>query len=220
MMLTSHMQGLETSERAQLYLSEFQRRMKRLRSDTSFGTEQKDGLQPPSKFRSPKTDTDKAMTATPLITIEHFLRDAPTRIISDNNPVHLTQDYPPQDQHWIECMKNFNSYAKRLLEKQSGSKPITVALIDDGVDFADERIASMLEDGRSYFQRPSKLIVPFWHSSGGHGTAMAGLIRTVCPMAKLFVVRLNEYTSDNGRRQIYADSAAKVRIISNSPFLS
>lgn len=70
----------------------------------------------------------------------------------------------------------------------------------------------MLEDGRSYYQRGSTLIEPYWTSSGGHGTAMAGLIRTMCPMAKLFVLRLNEYTSDNGKRQITADSAARVKL--------
>ena len=41
---------------------------------------------------------------------------------------------------------------------------------------------------------------------------MAGLIRTMCPMTKLFVLRLNEYTSINGKRQISADSAARIRL--------
>ncbi len=70
----------------------------------------------------------------------------------------------------------------------------------------------MVEDGRSYYQRQSKLIAPYWTSSGGHGTAMAGLIRTMCPVVRLFVLRLNEYTSINGKRQISADSAARVRL--------
>lgn len=50
-------------------------------------------------------------------------------------------------------MKHFTKYAKHLLENESRNKPITIALIDDSVDYTDERIANMVEDGRSYFQR-------------------------------------------------------------------
>lgn len=217
MMLTSHVQGLETSKRAQIHLNEFQRRMEQLRPTSSFDTEDRDGIQSLSKPKSSRPATDKSTIALPAITVRVLLGDTPTRTVGGNDPVRLAQDHPPEDQHWIACMKQFNKYAKDLLEKESGSQPVTVALIDDGVDFADDRIASMVKDGRSDFQRSSKHIAPFWTSSGGHGTAMAGLIRTVCPIAKLFVVRLNEYTSENGRRQIYADSAARVRTFLNRP---
>lgn len=108
----------------------------------------------------------------------------------------------------------------KVPEIDSGSKPITVALMDNGVDFANERVAGMVRNWRSYFQWLGGFIEQFWNSSGVHGTAMAGLVRTMCPMARLFVAQLNEYTSANGRRQIYADSAARVTIMRNLLHLS
>ncbi|KAJ4286233.1 hypothetical protein N0V90_013267 [Kalmusia sp. IMI 367209] len=194
--------GLETSKKALAHLDEFKKRMEQLRGKATDESNNSENLQ---LTRA----ADKDNPSPPQIKVECGLRNFPPIIIGVNDSMRLAQNQPPEEQKWIACVKRFNKYAKDLLSKQGGRKPITIALIDDGVDFADERIQSMVEDGRSYYQRQSKLIAPFWTSSGGHGTAMAGLIRTMCPMAKLFVLRLNEYTSINGKRQISADSAAK-----------
>lgn len=188
-------QGLETKKRAQSHLNDFKKKMEDLRGKASTGTA-----------------SNESDSTPPKIEVETIMGNAPSRPVGMNDSVHMVQSPPREDESWIDCMKKFTKYAKELLDKESGSKSVTIALIDDGVDFADERIASMVMDGRSYFQRSKKVIAPYWTSSGGHGTAMAGLIRTMCPVAKLFVLRLNEYTSEDGRRQIYASSAAQVKL--------
>lgn len=188
----------------------------------------------PDESNDPEHTHNENDSNPPRIKVECGLRNYPPGIVGDNDSMRSGQNHPPEEQTWIACIKRFNKYAKDLLhvvkKEDRKPKPISkptaplpdfdkvltfvqaVALIDDGVDFADERTQSMVEDGRSYYQRQGKLVANYWTSSGGHGTAMAGLIRTMCPMAKLFVLRLNEYTSVNGKRQITADSAARVRL--------
>jgi subtilisin family serine protease len=91
-------------------------------------------------------------------------------------------------------------------------EPITVALIDDGIDIKDISLQSRIVGGRSFCHRSMEqnLNHPYYVSSGGHGTAMAGLICRVCPGVRLYVLKLDEYVIDAGKRQITAESAAKV----------
>jgi hypothetical protein len=200
-----HRQGLESKKRALLHLAEFKQRIEQRRNNARNESKEKEVVQLPTRS---KLDKDRHIL--PEIEVIYDLGNTPQKFVGGNDPVRLAQDQQPEQQKWIASLQEFNRYAKELLEKESGTKPIRIALIDDGVDFASKRIMSMVEDGRSYYQRSNKLNASYWISSGGHGTAMAGLIRTVCPMVKLFVIRLNEYTSENGRRQIYAESAAMV----------
>ncbi len=91
-------------------------------------------------------------------------------------------------------------------------EPITVALIDDGIDIKDNKLKGKIVGGRSFCHRnmEQNLNQPYYVSSGGHGTAMAGLICRVCPGVKLYVLKLDEDVMDSGQRQITAESAAKV----------
>ena len=91
-------------------------------------------------------------------------------------------------------------------------EPITVALIDDGIDIKDISLQSKIVGGRSFCHRSMEqnLNQPYYVSSGGHGTAMAGLICRVCPGVRLYVLKLDEYVIEAGKRQITAESAAKV----------
>ncbi|RYC58986.1 hypothetical protein CHU98_g7217, partial [Xylaria longipes] len=49
----------------------------------------------------------------------------------------------------------------------------------------------------------------FWESSGGHGTLMANMIFRVCPMAKLYVIRMETHVDGENRTRINAHSAAE-----------
>lgn len=91
-------------------------------------------------------------------------------------------------------------------------EPITVALIDDGIDINDISLQSRIVGGRSFCHRnmEQNLNQPYYVSSGGHGTAMASLICRICPSVRLYVLKLNEYVIEAGKRQITAESAAKV----------
>ncbi len=97
-------------------------------------------------------------------------------------------------------------------EKSPLKYPVTVAVIDDGIDVHDPMVQSRIIDGRSFCSRDEEqnLNQPYYVSGGGHGTAMAKLICKVCPNVQLYILRLDEYVMEAGKRQITAKSAAKV----------
>ncbi|KAJ2990249.1 hypothetical protein NUW58_g3043 [Xylaria curta] len=126
----------------------------------------------------------------------------------------------PLERHkWVTCMEEYAEFLQRAEGAQKNSPrgpsllrhPITVALIDDGVDVNDQTLHSRIGGGRSFCHRDKEqnLNQSYYVSGGGHGTAMARLICKICPDVKLFVLRLDEYYSDTGKRQITAKSAAK-----------
>lgn len=92
-------------------------------------------------------------------------------------------------------------------------RPVLVAVIDDGVDINEASVQSRVIGGRSFCHRneDQNLNQPYYVSSGGHGTAMAGLICKLCPNVKLFVLKLDVKVDASGGRAITAKSAAKVR---------
>ncbi|KAH8892618.1 subtilisin-like protein [Thozetella sp. PMI_491] len=116
-------------------------------------------------------------------------------------------------QQWVATMDDFADFlvsAERNLRPRGSIKPeVTVALIDDGVDINDEMIESRIIGGRSFCHREENLSQPYYVSGGGHGTAMAGLICRICPNVRLYVLKLDEYVIESGKRQITAKSAAK-----------
>ena len=93
---------------------------------------------------------------------------------------------------------------------QNDLEPIRVALIDDGIDGADQILYENIADGVSFCHRDEGLSNTYYVASGGHGTLMATFIRRMCPWVKLYVAKLDEGFAPDGRKQITADSAAKV----------
>jgi len=109
-------------------------------------------------------------------------------------------------------MDDFASLLDKLesLESLELEEPITVALIDDGIDMDDTILRPHnIVSGRSFCSHDTEQPRPYYLSSGGHGTAMASLICRVCPKVRLYVLKLDEYGSKPGKRQITAKSAAK-----------
>ncbi|KAI1213091.1 uncharacterized protein F4807DRAFT_471577 [Annulohypoxylon truncatum] len=124
--------------------------------------------------------------------------------------------HDPYERHkWISSMEEFADFlqaAERNIEPPLILKhPITIAVIDDGVDINDQSIQSRIIGGRSFCHRDEEqnLNQPYYVSGGGHGTAMARLAAKVCPNVRLYILRLDEYFIEPGRRQITAKSAAK-----------
>lgn len=123
---------------------------------------------------------------------------------------------PPVDT-WLNCMEGFrlvmNAATNSDMYKamaQDAKHEVTVALIDDGVD---GELNYRTYGGQSvYKQRGTNMSYPYYQSGSGHGTQMAKLITRVCPVAKLFVVRLKDQESPMhpGSRRIDAHSAAAV----------
>jgi hypothetical protein len=113
---------------------------------------------------------------------------------------------------WLICMDEFADFIQNVDPPLELHEPITIALIDDGVDVNEQSLHAKIIGGRSFCQRDKfqKLSVPHYVTTGGHGTVMASLICRVCPKAQLYVVKLDEHVSDHSTRQITAKSAAKV----------
>lgn len=119
---------------------------------------------------------------------------------------------------WMESMEEFADFlqtAERANDPESQVSlkcSVVVAVIDDGVDTYEPNIQSRVIGGRSFCHRDERqnLNQPYYVSGSGHGTEMAGLISKICPNVKLYILRLDEFMIEPGRRQITAKSAAKV----------
>lgn len=128
-----------------------------------------------------------------------------------NSEAHTEAELERRHQ-WLICMDEFADFIQGLKPTNGPYKPITIALIDDGVDVTEESLHFRVLQGKSFSlgaemnqrERP-------YYESGGHGTAMASLICRVCPNATIIPLRLEEYPGiGNSKRQITAQSAVKV----------
>ncbi|KAI1325407.1 hypothetical protein F5Y16DRAFT_377936 [Xylariaceae sp. FL0255] len=146
---------------------------------------------------------------------------------SDISPKEPDTVPDPYERHrWIKCMEDYATFlrsAEAAVETDDGSPDgqlqpislikhrITVAIIDDGIDYNDPMVRSRVTGGRSFCSRDTQqnLNGSYYVSRGGHGTAMAKLICKICPNADLFILRLDEFMSPSGQRQITAKSAVK-----------
>ena len=110
---------------------------------------------------------------------------------------------------WLRHNPNDDHNLKELKEN------VTVALIDDGVDFMNRILAENLGAGRS-FNTPTEdddvfgTLEPYHASTTGHGTLMAYMIRRMCPSVKIFVYKLNMDRGSEGKASFTAKSAADV----------
>ncbi|KAI9369935.1 hypothetical protein BJX61DRAFT_536065 [Aspergillus egyptiacus] len=122
-----------------------------------------------------------------------------------------------QAHRWLNCMDSFADEIQSVeipASREEGLKsPIKVALIDDGVDPYVESLRGKIIGGES-FDRGDSLEdgpSPYHTSSNGHGTVMADNICRICPVAKLFVYKLESHRTPgevDGKHQMTAESAA------------
>ncbi|KAL4935211.1 hypothetical protein BDV06DRAFT_234533 [Aspergillus oleicola] len=117
---------------------------------------------------------------------------------------------------WLECIDAFCDQLKTLMASirtSSHSKnDIRVALIDDGVDFCEKEFRGKIMDGKSFAYDPNEnnRERQWYVSDLGHGTVMAYMILRVCPMAKIYPIKLDTFQSANKKhRVIQPDSAIK-----------
>lgn len=113
---------------------------------------------------------------------------------------------------WDHAIKSIPQSSQYLLE------PVTVALIDDGVDIIDPSFHGRSYGGQSLSfdligenqLKTSQRGHPYYHSKAGHGTVMANMIFRVCPMARLYIIRIETHRNGEGKTSIVPGSAAKV----------
>ncbi|KAK1762659.1 hypothetical protein QBC33DRAFT_600247, partial [Phialemonium atrogriseum] len=125
---------------------------------------------------------------------------------------------------WLDCMDTFASKFKPFWEQtladflafrsqRAGEtakgleKDVVVALIDDGVDSCDDDLAGRILPGKTFDYQDDGMR-PHFVSATGHGTAMASMITRVCPMAKIYPIRLKMQQDEKGEPRVVMKSAA------------
>ncbi|KAG5745481.1 hypothetical protein H9Q70_011824 [Fusarium xylarioides] len=95
-----------------------------------------------------------------------------------------TRQSKPKSAEWIENLSNFRSFVDRL-HNQHNKGSVKIALLDDGSKLehlhGTQTGKSFRDDGRDYFVGDCE-----------HGTQMAYCIRKICPMAELYIARLDD----------------------------
>ncbi|KAL4905616.1 hypothetical protein BDW74DRAFT_185133 [Aspergillus multicolor] len=116
------------------------------------------------------------------------------------NSVVAVPDQPKVTVHkWLESIDSFNEQLKTLMAAIRTSShredEIKVALLDDGVDFCEKEFRERIMHGKSfaYYDADKQREKQWYVSELGHGTVMAHMILRVCPMAKIYPIRLDTF---------------------------
>lgn len=125
---------------------------------------------------------------------------------------------------WLESIDKFAFELKTLMANiwrgsHTGDE-IRVALIDDGVDLLEKEFRERILHGKSfaaYGHDRNQREKPWYVSDRGHGTVMAHMILRVCPMAKIYPIRLETTTDPRSPSKIDPESAIRVRAL--DPFI-
>ena len=115
-----------------------------------------------------------------------------------NPEVHSTGQSSLTVHKWLESIDTFANELKTLMGNiwrvSHMGDEIRVALIDDGVDFLEKEFRDRIMHGKSfaaYHGDPNEREKQWYVSERGHGTVMAHMILRVCPMAKIYPIRLD-----------------------------
>jgi hypothetical protein len=113
------------------------------------------------------------------------------------------------DHLWKQTIAKFLQSGRNQTEPRGIEKDVVIALIDDGVDIFDSSLSDQILQGKSFDFHDGKVQPPY-SSAMGHGTVMASMILRVCPMAKVYPIRLKTFDTANGKnRNIDAKYAAQ-----------
>ncbi|TGO48275.1 hypothetical protein BCON_0245g00030 [Botryotinia convoluta] len=116
----------------------------------------------------------------------------------------MKQEHILQPYRWLNCMDEFKyvfqnvwswTMKQKLEQQEILMQPVEIALIDDGVDVLQSRLRGNISDGKSfdYGDKGANRIRSHWVSERGHGTVMAKNIVRICPMAKIYVIKLETH---------------------------
>lgn len=197
---------METTERTKLNLQSFQHALNRVDPKSPRAT----------KIKLLKRPQDIELYPSSDFSSENSVPDVPAQHENQSN------------HSWLECMdafaKEMSAIWKYLHVNQRSStpkepiQPITVALIDDGVELLDPAFQNRNYSGMTLsfdiadknMPKTSQRMNPYHHSADGHGTVMASLIYRVCPMVKLYIIRIETRRDAKGKNRIVPHSAAAV----------
>ncbi|TLS24928.1 hypothetical protein PpBr36_08863, partial [Pyricularia pennisetigena] len=207
--------GLECESRTKANLESFQ-----VRLNESWGTGGTEDGQSTATGTTYSTKNKTKPRQTPKVGLPE---SSPTRT---RHPDYLgrTLDTPPPqerrvDPHkWMLCMEEFASSFRQIRELRKKHndpflRPVTIALIDDGVNITHEELCGRNFPGKSFDHYKEDgwwRVSPYWNSATGHGTLMARLIQRICPSATIHVIKLKTVrTVNSGKIQIDSQSAVQ-----------
>ncbi|KAH7147549.1 hypothetical protein DER46DRAFT_629636 [Fusarium sp. MPI-SDFR-AT-0072] len=124
-----------------------------------------------------------------------------------------TPDQGVNEDRWLRSIENFAS---------AMAPDVVIALIDDGVDKFEIGRPNQVLEGKSFDFHDERVNPPYL-SAQGHGTTMASMILRVCPMAKVYPIRLKTYNSADGKSTIdprYAARAIQAALDKNATIIS
>ncbi|KAI1420105.1 hypothetical protein F5Y12DRAFT_161904 [Xylaria sp. FL1777] len=111
---------------------------------------------------------------------------------------------------WMDSMTHFLQVIFNIPMREAGY--IKIAVIDNGVDASLDALDGKIAAGASFCPIPNTSYHnPYYMTSEtiSHGSMVAGLICRMCPKAKLYVARIDELPSPQGKLLLTAESAAK-----------
>ncbi|KAL6918833.1 hypothetical protein FSST1_002859 [Fusarium sambucinum] len=86
-------------------------------------------------------------------------------------------------------------------------KDVIVALIDDGVDTLDLAFSNQFVGGKTFDYQGDDEVGQYYVSTNGHGTDMARMILKVCPMARIYSIKLKTQPSKGGQHLTIDESS-------------
>ncbi|KAF7517226.1 hypothetical protein G7054_g13886 [Neopestalotiopsis clavispora] len=122
-----------------------------------------------------------------------------------NSAVRFAKEMRP---FWDSTLAEFMRSRQQQGTPEHIEDDVVVALIDDGIDIFDTTHPDQILEGKSFDFHDGKVKPPFT-SAGGNGTTMANMILRVCPMAKIYPIRLKTCKTPDGENQIDRDYAAQ-----------
>ncbi|GAW26496.1 putative peptidase S8 subtilisin kexin [Rosellinia necatrix] len=111
---------------------------------------------------------------------------------------------------WMDSMTQFLQVIFNIPMKEAGY--VKIAVVDNGVDASLDALDGKIAAGASFCPIPNTSYHnPYYMTSEtiSHGSMVAGLICRMCPKAKLYVARIDELPSAQGKLLLTAESAAK-----------
>ncbi|EHK48130.1 hypothetical protein TRIATDRAFT_172115, partial [Trichoderma atroviride IMI 206040] len=170
-------------------------------------------------------DGDSKLTARG---VSNFTSSTPVKGINSHRWLGSTSRFAGNMKHfWDARLEQWSNSPNKPMRPESNVEgdvedDVVVALIDDGIDRLDNTLSGQVLEGKSFDYHDGQVRPPF-SSARGHGTVMASMILRVCPMAKIYPIRLRTYDTDGGKSQIdrkYAAQAIKAALAKKATIIS
>lgn len=141
---------------------------------------------------------------------QHFSTSAPIKGVNSHRWLDTSSKFAEEmSSFWRSTVTDFLTSRQNQGTPERVEEDVVIALIDDGVDMFDKALSNQVLEGKSFDYHDGKVRPPF-SSARGHGTVMASMILDVCPMAKVYPIRLKTQGNRDGKNNIDADYAAQV----------